>query len=70
MFQVEKRKNNRRQKLPPPPENWIIDGCVLLDSKNHPVKNWPGLNKTLSTEIESWRWEALMRLNPRLSVAE
>ena len=35
----------------------MLDGRVLLDSKNHPVKDWPGLNKTLSSEIEDWRWE-------------
>ena len=46
------------------------DGLVLLDRKNHPVKDWPGLNKTLSTEIESWRWEALTRVYPWLTVAE
>ena len=64
---VAKRKSRR---LPQEPGNWIHDGRVLLDRKNHPVKCWPGLNKTLSTEIESWRWEALMGMFLWLTVAE
>ena len=55
---------------PVQPRNWIHDGRILLDKNEHPVKEWPGLNKTLSTEIEDWRWEALMRLYPWLTQAE
>ena len=67
MFRVEKPESRRP---PKEPGYWIRDGLVLLDIRNHPVKDWPGLNKTLSTEIESWRWEALMRVYPWLTVAE
>ena len=67
MFEVEKPKDRR---APEEASNWIHDGLILLDAKNHPVKAWPGLNKTLSTEIEDWRWEALMRVYPWVSVAE
>ena len=67
MFEVEKPANRRP---PQEPGNWIHDGYVLLDSKNHPVKNWPGLNKTLSSEVEGWRWEAINRVYPWLTVAE
>lgn len=67
MFKFDEPKSRRPQQEP---SDWIHDGLVLLDSKNHPVKDWPGLNKTLSTEIESWRWEALMRIYPWLTVAE
>ncbi len=58
MFDVE------RPKLPRPadPGNWIHDGNVLLDHNNHPVKAWTDLNKTLSTELEDWRLEAIRRL--------
>ena len=67
MFEVDKPTSRRP---PQEPSNWVHNGLVLLDGKNHPVKDWPGLNKTLSTEIESWRWEALMRMYPWLTVAE
>ena len=67
MFEIEKPKSFR---APQEPENMVLDGRVLLDSKNHPVKDWPGLNKTLSSEIEDWRWEAIVRLHPWLAVAE
>lgn len=67
MFEVDKPTNRRP---PQEPENMVRDGYVLLDSKNHAVKDWPGLNKTLSSEIESWRWEALLRVHPWLTVAE
>ncbi|CAF9929142.1 MAG: Transcription factor spt20 [Alectoria fallacina] len=67
MFEVEKPTSRHP---PQEPSNWVHDGLVLLDGKNHPVKDWPGLNKTLSTEIESWRWEALMRMYPWLTVAD
>ena len=67
MFEVKESKGRRP---PPNPGNWIHDGRVLLDIKNHPVKDWPGLNKTLSSAIEGWRWEALMRIYPWLIVAE
>lgn len=67
MFEVDKPKNFRP---PHEPSNWIHDGLVLLDSKNHPVKDWPGLNKTLSSAIESWRLEALTRMYPWLTVTE
>ena len=67
MFEVDKPKSIRP---PNEPSNWIHDGLVLLDSKNHPVKDWPGLNKTLSSAIESWRWEALTRIYPWLTVSE
>ena len=67
MFEVDKPTSRRP---PQEPSNWVHDGLVLLDGRNHPVKDWPGLNKTLSTEIESWRWEALMRMYPWLTVAE
>lgn len=67
MFEIDKPKNLRP---PQEPTNWVHDGLVLLDNKNHPVKDWPGLNKTLSSEIESWRWEALTRVYPWLSVSE
>ena len=67
MFEVDKPESRR---APFEVQNWVHDGAVLLDSKNHAVKDWPGLNRTLSTEIESWRWEALMRVYPWLTVAE
>ena len=67
MFDLDKPASHRP---PQEPGNWFHDGYVLLDSKNHAVKDWPGLNKTLLTEIESWRWEALMRVHPWLTVAE
>lgn len=67
MFELDKPDNRRP---PHEPNNLIHNGIVLLDAKNHPVKDWPGLNKTLSTEIEDWRWEAIMRIYPWLSVAE
>ena len=67
MFLVEKPADRRP---PQEPGNWIYDGYVLLDSNNHPVKKWPGLNKTLSSEIEAWRWEAIVRVYPWLTVAE
>ena len=67
MFAIDKPKSLRP---PQEPNVWVHNGLVLLDNKNHPVKDWPGLNKTLSTEIESWRWEALTRVYPWLSVAE
>ena len=67
MFETEKVKSRRP---PQEPNNMMRDGLVLLDLKNHPVKDWPGLNKTLSSEIESWRWEALVRKYPWLTVAE
>lgn len=67
MFEVDKPKSRHP---PQEPANWIHDGHVLLDNKNHPVKDWPELNKTLSSAIESWRWEALVRMYPWLTVAE
>ncbi|KAM0804759.1 hypothetical protein BDR22DRAFT_959851 [Usnea florida] len=67
MFLVDKPADRRP---PQEPGNWIHDGYVLLDSNNHPVKNWLGLNKTLSTEIEAWRWEAIVRVYPWLTVAD
>ena len=67
MFEVERPRSRHP---PQQPSDWIHDGLVLLDSRKHPVKDWPELNKTLSTEIESWRWEALMRIYPWLTVAE
>ena len=67
MFEVDKPESRR---APYEVQNWVHDGFVLLDSKNHAVKDWSGLNRTLSTEIESWRWEALMRVYPWLTVAE
>ena len=67
MFEVDKPENRRP---PHKPRNWIHDGFVLLDARNHAVRDWPGLNKTLSSEIESWRWEALMRLYPWLTITE
>ena len=67
MFEIEKPRSRRP---PQEPKNWVHDGYILLDSKNHAIKDWPGLNKTLSTEIEAWRWEALLRVYPWLTVAE
>ena len=67
MFEVYHSKIRRP---PQKPGNWVHNGRVLIDSKNHAVKDWPGLNKTLSSEIESWRWEALMRIYPWLTAAE
>ena len=67
MFRLERPASSRP---PQEPGNWTYQGLTLLDQDNHPVRDWPGLNMTLSSEIESWRWEALMRLYPWLSVAE
>ncbi len=54
----------KRPRLPKPadPGNWMLDDKVLLDHNNRPVKAWTDLNKTLSTEIEDWRLEAIRRL--------
>lgn len=57
----------------PRPKNlgdWFHNGKVLLDQDNCPVKSWPGLNKTLSSEIEDWHFEALRRLYPHLKTRE
>lgn len=67
MFAVDKPESRRPSQEP---AYLTRDGLVLLDLRNHPIKDWPGLNKTLSTEIESWRWEALIRMYPWVSVTE
>lgn len=66
MFDLE------RPRLPKPadPGDWMIGDKVLLDLNNHPVKAWTDLNKTLSTEIEDWRWEAIRRLYWWLTTTE
>lgn len=67
MFEIDKPKSLRP---PQEPEIWVRDGLVLLDNKNHLVKDWPGLNKTLSSEIESWIWEALTRIYLYMTIGE
>ena len=67
MFEVNASKGRRPSENP---SDWIHEGQVLIDSKNHAVKDWPGVNKTLSSAIEGWRWEALMRIYPWLTSAE
>lgn len=61
-----------RPRLPKPddPGNWMTGDKVLLDHNNNPVKAWTDLNKTLSTEIEDWRLEAIRRLYYWLTTAE
>ena len=48
MFEVDKPKSLRP---PQEPSIWIHDGLILLDNKNHPVKDWPGSNRILSSEM-------------------
>ena len=38
-----------------------LNGCVLLDSDDDPVRDVPGLPLTLSTEIEGWFIAGLRR---------
>lgn len=61
-----------RPRLPKPadPGHWKLGDKVLLDHDNHPVKAWTDLNRTLSTEIEDWRWEAIRRLYWWLTTTE
>jgi len=55
---------------PPQPTPWIHDGLVLLDQDNHPVRHIPGLNRAFSSELESFRIEALKRLFPQTIMPE
>lgn len=61
--------------LPKPPKpanpgNWIVDNKIVLDGDNNPVRKWGNLNKTLSSEIEDWRLEAIRRLYPWITTTE
>ena len=49
---------------------WYHHGVVLLDQDNHPLREIPGLNRTLSSALEGWRIDALRKLFPKLMVTE
>ena len=49
---------------------WYIDGAVLLDQDNHPLRDIPGLNRSSSTALEGWRLDALRKRFPHTVVQE
>lgn len=60
----------QRMNRKPDPGFWYHDDKVLLDYNDRPIRGWPELNKTISTEIEGWRWEAIRRCYPWITVVE
>ncbi|KAI4086933.1 MAG: hypothetical protein LQ344_007159 [Seirophora lacunosa] len=47
-----------------------VDGMLVIDSTNRPVRAWPELNLTVSSNVEGFRLEALQRTNPHISAAD
>ncbi|MCJ1393451.1 hypothetical protein MMC18_006326 [Xylographa bjoerkii] len=48
-------------------QNWVEDGRVVLDANNNPVKVYASLPKTISSEIEGYEIEALLRSDWRIT---
>ena len=69
------RQGNKVLLMDQPPEGFIAqrpDGnmiyhdqvhgdLVVINQNNHPVRNFADVPRTLSSEIEAWRLEALLR---------
>ncbi|KAI4138127.1 MAG: hypothetical protein LQ341_004805 [Variospora aurantia] len=47
-----------------------VNGMLVIDSKNRPVRAWPELNLTVSSNVEGFRLEALQRTNPHISATD
>ncbi|KAL9014495.1 MAG: hypothetical protein Q9173_000875 [Seirophora scorigena] len=47
-----------------------VDGMLVIDSTNRPVRAWPELNLTVSSNVEGFRLEALQRTNPHISASD
>ena len=46
------------------PPDWLLeDGTVVLDTYGHPVRKFPNIPSTLSSELEAWRGQGLRALN-------
>ncbi|KAL8966336.1 MAG: hypothetical protein Q9197_006042 [Variospora fuerteventurae] len=43
---------------------------LVVDSTNRPVRAWPELNLTVSSNVEGFRLEALQRTNPQISATD
>ncbi|KAL8646664.1 MAG: hypothetical protein Q9210_006008 [Variospora velana] len=47
-----------------------VNGMLVIDSTNRPVRAWPELNLTVSSNVEGFRLEALQRTNPHISATD
>ena len=63
MFETRTTKREKK----PDPGNWVHNGLVILDQNRHALKNWPGLNRALSADIEGWFLDALTRVFPHIT---
>ncbi|KAL8686503.1 MAG: hypothetical protein Q9218_007057, partial [Villophora microphyllina] len=53
----------KRQK----PGLWFWKGCLMIDFENRPLRDFPELPWTLSSQLEGWRLAAFLRLNKHIT---
>ena len=61
MYAVEKPVTNDPI-LPEPGQYMIYNGLIMLDPDDHPIRDYPGAPRTLSSKVEAGRIEALRRV--------
>ena len=49
-----------------PPTGMVYDRKIVLDAQNYQVRDFYEMPLTISTQIEGWFVEALIRLNPQI----
>ncbi|KAL6713172.1 hypothetical protein ACLMJK_009293 [Lecanora helva] len=79
MGNIVDAEDNQVMLLDEKPETYIMQprpGCmmyrgkIMLDPDDHPIIDWPGVPRCISSQIEGWRIEAMRRVFPWIALSQ